>query len=62
MVATRHEHAVTIAERERLVERAVVGVDALQAEALRGRDAVVVGLLEQRLARRIVAVVLVGRI
>ena len=46
----------------RLVERAVVGVDALEREAVRRVDAVVVGLLEQRLVGQRVAVVLVRRI
>src|SRR5207237_1286662 len=35
---------------------------ALQPEAARGRDTVVVGLLEERLARRRVAIVLVRRV
>jgi hypothetical protein len=62
VVAARHEHDVAVGDRDRLVERAVRGVDPLEGEAARVAQAVVVGLLEQRLVGRRVAVVLVRRI
>jgi hypothetical protein len=62
VVAARHQHGLAIAHRQRLVEAAVLAVDALQREATRRVDAEVVGLLEQRLGRQRVAVVLVRRV
>src|SRR5215208_5267251 len=62
VVAPRHEHDVAVLDRHRLVERAVVGVDALDGVALGRVEAVVIGLLEERLVRQRVAVILVRRI
>src|SRR5215203_6023355 len=62
VVAPRHEHDVAVLDRHRLVERAVVGVDALDGVALGRVEAVVIGLLEERLVRQRVAVMLVRRI
>ena len=62
VVAPRHEHDLAVADGDRLVDRAVRRVDALERETVRRSDAVVVGLLEIRLARRVVDVVLVRRI
>ena len=41
MISARDEDTVAIAEGDRLVERAVAGVDALQAEPALGGDAVI---------------------
>src|SRR5688500_14300771 len=49
VIAARHHHHAAILDDDRLVERAVVGIDALEGEALRRVEAVVVGFLEQRL-------------
>ena len=51
VIAARHQHRVAVADRHRLVEAAVVGIDALERESLRRRQAVVIGFLEQRLRR-----------
>ena len=62
VVAFGHQHDVPVLHRHRLVQRAVVGVNALEGKTLRRVEPMVVGLLEQALARQIVGVVLVGRI
>ena len=49
MVAARDEHHVAVLHRHRLVEGAVVGIDALDAEAVLRVQAVIVGFLERRL-------------
>ena len=59
VIAARHHDHVAILDGHRLVERAVIGIDALKGKALRRVDAVVVGLLELRFRRQIVRVVLV---
>ena len=43
-------HDVVILDRERLVERAIVGVDALERESLRRVEPVIVGFLQRRLS------------
>jgi hypothetical protein len=62
VVAARDQHDVAVAHGQRLVERAVGGVHALEREPLRRADAVVVGLLEEGLLGHRVAVVLVRRV
>src|SRR5215218_4811962 len=62
VVALRDEHHITVAKRQRLVERAVFGIDPLQREALFRLDAMVVRLLQIPLARGVFRVVLVWRI
>ena len=52
VIAARHQHHIAVADRHRLVEFAVVGVDPLQRETLRRRKAVIVGLLQQRFPGR----------
>ena len=59
MVAARDEGDVAVADRHGLVEEAVVGVDALDAEAVLRVQAVVVGLLEVGDPREVVLVVAV---
>src|SRR5258706_1623238 len=49
MVATGHEHDVTVHGRQRFVQRSVARVDPLEREALRPSEPVVVQLLEERL-------------
>src|ERR1700728_637437 len=58
VITTRHQHHVAILHRHRLIERAIVGVDALKGEAPGTRQAVIVGLLERSLfaARGVVLV------
>ena len=51
MIAARHQNHVAVADRDRLVEFAVVGIDPLQRETLRRRKPMVIGLLEQRFHR-----------
>jgi Na+-driven multidrug efflux pump len=62
VVALRHQRHVAVLQHHRLVERAVVGVDALEAEALRRVEAVVIGLLEEAFVRQVVLIMLVRRI
>src|ERR671914_284340 len=62
MVTLRHQHHITVVERQGLVERTVFGVNPLQRETLLGPEPVIVGLLKVPLARGIVLVVLVRRI
>src|SRR5438094_4440366 len=62
VIAARHQDDVAVADLDRLVQRAVVGVDELHGEPLGPRRAVVVGLLKVGLARRVVGVVLVRRV
>src|ERR671911_2966877 len=59
MVTLWHEHNITVAERQSLVERAVFGIDPLQSEASYGADLMVVGLLQIPLARGVICVVFV---
>src|SRR5262249_49469974 len=59
--AGNHDHIV-ILDRKRLIDAAVVGVDALEGEALWGIETVVVGFLERALQRQIIGIVLVRRI
>src|SRR2546430_2275766 len=59
VVAARHHHDVVILDRKRLVERAIVGVHALEREALRRIEAMVVGFFQKAFDRQIVGVVLV---
>ena len=62
MIAPRHQHDVPVRDCQSLVERAVVGIDALEGEALRRLQAVIVCLLEIRFVGQRVPVVLVRRI
>ena len=62
VIAARHHHDVVVLHRAGLVQAAVVGVDALEGEALRRVQPVVVGLFELRLGGRRLGVVLVRRI
>ena len=62
VVALGHQRHVTILHRHGFIEGAVVGVDALEGEALWRVDAVIIGFLQQRLMRKIVLIVLVRRI
>src|SRR6266540_2716298 len=62
MIAARHHHDVVILDCERLVEQAIVGVHALEREALRRVDAVVIGFFQRAFDRKIVGVVLVRRV
>jgi hypothetical protein len=59
VVAARHEHGVAVADRQRLVQLAVRGVDPLEGETLGGANAVEVGLLQRGLLGQRLAVVLV---
>src|SRR5688572_859406 len=58
VVAARHHDHAAVLDDDGLVERAIVGIDALEGEALRRVEAVVVGFLEQGLQRQVVLVVL----
>src|SRR5690606_7055674 len=62
MVATRHEHDVAILHRQGFIQRAIVGIDALESEALRRIQAMVVSLLERSFLPGHRRVVLVRRI
>ena len=62
MVALRHHHHVTVIDRHTLIQRSVVGIDALHAEPLLRVEAMVVGLLQIGLLRRVIRVVLVARV
>src|SRR6266508_4995596 len=62
VVTARHEHALAVADRKALVERAVGGVDPLYREPSLVAESVVVRLLERGLAGRVVRVVLVRRV
>ena len=62
VVAARHHDDVVILDGHRLVERAIVGVDALEREALRRIEPVIVRFLERALGGHRVGVVLVRRI
>src|SRR6478736_6191402 len=62
MVAARHQHDVVIFDRERFVDRAVVGIDALKRESLRRLQPVIVGLLQRAFSGQVVGVVLVWRV
>lgn len=59
VVALRHQRHVAVLHRHRLVERTVVRIDALEGKTLRRVEAVVVGLLQEALVRKVVLVVLV---
>jgi hypothetical protein len=62
VVAARHQHHVAVLDADGLVQAAVVGIDALEGEALGRVDAVIIGLLQRRLLGRNIAVVLMRRI
>ncbi len=62
MVALRHHDHITVVDRHALIQRSVVGVNPLHAEPLPGVEAMVVGLLQIRLLRRVIRVVLVARV
>jgi hypothetical protein len=62
MVPTRYEDDIAVLDSHRLVNVARVAVDALENEALRRVDAMVVGFLEQTLCWNVVHVVFVRRI
>src|SRR5919107_515591 len=62
VVALRDQHHVPVIKGECLVERAVLGVDPLQREALLRADPVVVSLLQVCLVRAIIPIVLVRRV
>ncbi len=62
MIAAGHHHDVAVLDGHRLVERAIVGVDALEREALRRIEAVIIGFFEEALGGNRVGVVLVRRI
>src|SRR5438128_11716672 len=54
MIAPRNEHDVVVFDRERLVQRSIVGIDPLERESLRWGEAMVVRLLERAFHRKIV--------
>src|SRR5689334_10030688 len=62
MVAARNHDDVVILDGERLVERAIVGVDALERKALRRIQAMVVRFLERAFLWQVVGIVLMRRI
>src|SRR3546814_7444318 len=62
VIAARHHHHLAVADGDRLVEIARVGIDALEGEPLWGIEPVVIGLLERGFLTRHIAVVLVRRI
>src|SRR5690606_22945795 len=62
VVAARYHHHVAVLHRDGFVERTVVGVHALESEALGRLQAVVIGFLELRLHARLGGVVLVRRV
>src|SRR5579864_4889180 len=62
MVAARDHHDVAILDGERFVERAVVGVDALERESLRRPQPAVIRLLQRAFPRQVLGIVLVRRI
>src|SRR5581483_3091352 len=62
MVPARHQHDISVLHTDRLIDAAVIGVDALEREALRRVETVVVRLLELSLRRRHIGVVLVRRV
>src|SRR5438552_8630256 len=62
MIAPWNHDDVVILDGERLVQVAIVGVDALEGEALRRIEPVIIGFLERALDWEIVGVVLVRRI
>src|SRR5215217_8080986 len=59
MVTLRHEHHISVVERQGLVEGTVFGIDPLQREAFVWTDLMVVGLLQVPLARWVICVVFV---
>src|SRR5205807_7994986 len=61
VVAAWHQNDVAILDAQGLVQRPIVSVDALESEARRGREAVIVDLLELGLPD-LLAVVLVRRV
>src|SRR5256885_10037064 len=61
VIAARDKYDVAVADLDRFVQGAVVGVDELNCETLGSREPVVVRLLEVGLTRRVVGVVLVRR-
>ena len=62
VIALGHQHDIAVLDRHGFVQAAVVGIDALEAEALRRVEAVVVGLFQMGFARQVVPVVLVWRV
>src|SRR5665213_2711057 len=62
VVPAWHDDDVAVLDGEALVLAAVVGVDALEHEALRRVDTMVVGFLEEALAGQRIGIVLVRRI
>src|SRR3712207_9136163 len=62
VVPLGYEHNITVVERERLVERAVFGIDPLQSETLLWSDLMVVSLLQVSLSRWVIPVVFVRRV
>jgi hypothetical protein len=62
MIAARHHDDVAVLDGDSLVDRAVVGIDSLEGEALRRVQPMVVGFLESRLLSRRRGVVLVRRV
>ena len=62
VVSARDQYDIGIMEAHGLIDRPVIGIDALEGKSLRGIDAVVIGFLQHGFMRQIVPVVLVGRI
>src|SRR3546814_13903338 len=59
VIAARHHHHLAVADGDRLVEIARVGLDALEGEPLWGTEPAVIGLLERGFLPRHIPVVLV---
>src|SRR5687767_7588597 len=62
MIPLGDERHVAVMDGDCLIERSVICIDALEGEALAGPDPMVVNFFEHRFVRKIVLVVLVGRI
>lgn len=62
MVALRHHNSLAVFDRHRFVQRTVIGVDPLNGKTAFRLNPEIVGFLQQRLLRQLVAVMLVRRV
>ena len=59
MVSLGHKRYITVFDHDGLIERAIIGVNALHGEALWRVQAMIVGFLKQGLIGQVVGVVFV---
>ena len=62
MEAFWYKNDIAILDRHRLVERSILRINALEAEALRRVETVIISFLKIGLVRVIVGIVFVGRV